>query len=71
MRGLEMPICEEKKPKYYFKLTGRNTKETVEYIEKYYTKLYEIRDGASFEELLNETNNPVYFKKSHIKESYL
>ena len=71
MRGLEMPIIKGKKSKYYFREVGRDTKETVEYIEKYYNELYKVRDGASFEELLDEANNPLFFKKKIIEETCL
>ena len=67
VRGFEMPI-QNKKNKYYFKEVGRNTKETVEFIEKFYSELFEIREGATFEDLLNDANNPSYFRKTLMEE---
>ncbi|MHA1865413.1 MAG: hypothetical protein ACTSWZ_02810 [Candidatus Heimdallarchaeaceae archaeon] len=46
------------KRKVAFKKVGRNSKETAEFIEKFYTEVLNRRNGANFEELLEDANRP-------------
>ena len=49
--------------KYRFRRIGRSSKEQAKFLEEFYTKIFNEREGLYFEDLLNDANNPKYWKK--------
>lgn len=71
VRGIESPCVEERKMKatpFSYKDNGSSTYQIQESTEQFYQELNDMRQGSTFEELLEDANNPSRFARKQTDE---
>lgn len=68
IRGLEQTNRKRKKIHFKFKDIGPSTEETSNEIFKLYQMIDRYQDGKTFDELLDEANDPILYSDKYKKE---